>query len=293
MSDPIINEIPGQELQRKRIVYPDVGIYYGYTKNGAAHGKGVMRFVIDNDKPCEIYIGDWKQAKRHGKGTFTTQNDTYVGDWINDEKHGQGNSLNINGEYIGQWKNGKWDGHGTKMDNSGTKYVGQFVKNKEVGLGTKYMIDGSKYTGNWTTLGMSGEGSIKYANNDKYVGGLWKSLYQGDGTWFDYKYKKAYTCKWHDGNPSPYYKIEIRSMQPGRIDKLGFLEDVFLKDLLKRNKDQAYHLPQSSIYKGSTIKGLSNFINSSTIKQKIAKLIEGAIKNTSLYKNKPCSFFFN
>ena len=41
------------------------------------------------------YVGEWKDDKRHGQGTYTFgtgkwEGDKYVGEWKDDKKHGQG-----------------------------------------------------------------------------------------------------------------------------------------------------------------------------------------------------------
>jgi len=39
----------------------------------------------------ERYVGEWKDEKFHGQGTYTWPNgDKYVGEWKDDKKHGYG-----------------------------------------------------------------------------------------------------------------------------------------------------------------------------------------------------------
>jgi len=56
------------------------------------------------------YVGEWKDGKRTGQGTYT---------WSNGNK------------YIGEWKDGKRTGQGTLTFPDGTKYVGEWKNGKE------------------------------------------------------------------------------------------------------------------------------------------------------------------
>ncbi len=51
----------------------DNGEYRGLLLTGKRHGKGVMRYN-NGDK----YIGDWKNDKRHGRGTLYDENDRII-----------------------------------------------------------------------------------------------------------------------------------------------------------------------------------------------------------------------
>ena len=55
------------------------------------------------------YVGQVKDEKMHGYGTYTHSNGAkYVGYWINDKRHGQGTYTWSNGrQYVGQWKDGR------------------------------------------------------------------------------------------------------------------------------------------------------------------------------------------
>jgi hypothetical protein len=59
------------------------------------------------------YVGEFKDNKRHGQGTYTHANgDKYVGEWKDDYRHGQGTGTWTNGDkYVGEWKDDKrWEG---------------------------------------------------------------------------------------------------------------------------------------------------------------------------------------
>lgn len=55
------------------------------------HGKGVYRY-----SEGDVYSGEWREDKRHGKGTVTYVSskgsvvEKYEGDWVNGKMHGHG-----------------------------------------------------------------------------------------------------------------------------------------------------------------------------------------------------------
>ena len=55
------------------------------------------------------YVGEVKNGKGHGKGTFTFANgDKYVGEYKDGEYHGQGTYISASGEIKkGIWENGE------------------------------------------------------------------------------------------------------------------------------------------------------------------------------------------
>ena len=61
-----------------------------------------------------VYVGDWKDGKRHGTGTYHHRNDyVYEGAWVKDMKHGRGVMTSANKEaYIGL----RWITHDMEKD---------------------------------------------------------------------------------------------------------------------------------------------------------------------------------
>ena len=68
-----------------------------------------------------MYVGEWKNGKYNGQGTFT---------WSD------------GGKYVGEWKDGMRSGQGTQTYISGKKVVGVWVKNGLV-KGKTYDKDGN------------------------------------------------------------------------------------------------------------------------------------------------------
>ena len=70
----------------------------------------------------------------------------YVGEYRNNKRHGQGTYTYANGdEYVGEWKGGEMDGHGTYTWWNGEKYVGEFRNMLPHGLGTIILRDGDEW----------------------------------------------------------------------------------------------------------------------------------------------------
>ena len=147
--------------------------YVGQFKDDKKHGEGTFT-LADGNK----YIGQFRDGKRHGKGTaILAGGDKYVGQFKDDKKHGEGIYTTVNGDkYVGQFKDDKTHGEGTFTLASGYKYVGQFKEGKRHGKGVVFTVSGDKHVGQFI--------------DDKYVGPfketnssdkLWKSIKSNGG----------------------------------------------------------------------------------------------------------------
>ena len=65
------------------------------------------------------YMGEWKDGKKHGQGTFTYGKGKWEGE-----------------KYVGEFKHGYRNGQGTYTWSDGDKYVGKFKDDKPNGQGT-------------------------------------------------------------------------------------------------------------------------------------------------------------
>lgn len=129
-----------------------------------------------------IYVGEFKDGKAHGQGTYTWPNgNKYVGEWLNAEIHGQGTYTWASGEfahgkkrvkYVGEHKDGKPHGQGTMTWIDGEKYVGEFENDRRYGQGTMTYPTGNKYVGEWKYDKPHGEGTLTIADGGKRVG-IW------------------------------------------------------------------------------------------------------------------------
>merc|ERR1711998_604068 len=77
----------------------------------------------------DVYVGEYKDGKFHGKCTFTFNSGSYNGD-----------------VYVGEYKDGKKDGKGTYTWADGNVYVGEWKDNKRNGKG-KYTYNSGRDKG--------------------------------------------------------------------------------------------------------------------------------------------------
>ena len=128
--------------------------YVGEFKNGKRHGQGTFTW-IDGSK----YVGEFKKGKRHGQGTRTwsacyrpcgKNEKEYVGEFKGGLAHGQGTETYENGyKYVGGFFRGEWRGQGTLTLPDGYKYVGEFLYSNFHGQGTETSADGTIRKGIW------------------------------------------------------------------------------------------------------------------------------------------------
>ena len=92
----------------------------------------------DGDK----YVGEYKDDKLNGQGTYTfgdgpNKGDKYVGEYKDDKRNGQGTYTYANGnKYVGEFKDGKYNGQGTyRLSGNGNLYIGEWKDNKNSGAG--------------------------------------------------------------------------------------------------------------------------------------------------------------
>lgn len=92
-----------------------------------------------------IYVGEWLNNKRHGRGTMTQPDGyQYVGQWKDDKPHGQGRLTLGNGvKYEGEFSNAAYNGKGTLILPDGSRYVGEWQQWEKNGRGIMYKPDGT------------------------------------------------------------------------------------------------------------------------------------------------------
>jgi len=101
------------------------------------------------------YMGEWKDGKKHGQGTFTYgkgkwEGDKYEGEFKDGYRNGQGTyTWSVGDKYVGKFKGDKPNGQGTYTWSDGRKYEGRFKDGKKHGRGTFTSINGYKYVGAW------------------------------------------------------------------------------------------------------------------------------------------------
>ena len=97
------------------------------------------------------YIGEFKDGKKNGTGTFTWPNGMmYVGEWRDDMSNGTGTfTWPDGGRYVGEFRDGKYHGTGTYTWPDGRRYVGEWRDGKQNGTGKLTRADGSVQDGQW------------------------------------------------------------------------------------------------------------------------------------------------
>ena len=121
-------------------IYPGGAKYVGDFKNFKPHGFGTF-FWKNGDK----YFGQWLNGKSNGSGTKTWKDGRkYSGIFKNDELHGEGTLIYPDGnKYVGEFLNGKRHGKGVFLYSDGSSYIGEFIAGKEHGMGECVSVDGS------------------------------------------------------------------------------------------------------------------------------------------------------
>jgi len=159
-------------------------IYLGKFLYGKKHGFGQIN-LIQPDFKGDKYVGEFKDDKFNGQGTYTYVNgDKYVGQFNDGKGNGQGTYTYANGnKYVGEFKDNKFNGQGTYTYTNGNKYVGEFKDDKFNGQGTYTYADGDKYVGEYKYGIFNGQGTYTYADGDKYVGEYKYGVPNGQGTY--------------------------------------------------------------------------------------------------------------
>ena len=109
-----------------------------------------------------IYLGQFKDLSRNGRGAYKFDNDgsVWVGYWKKNMKDIKGIIYDSNGNKVfeGEYKNGMRNGYGVMNFESGEKYEGEYKDDKRCGKGTFYWDDGSKWEGTFEDNEMNGVG---------------------------------------------------------------------------------------------------------------------------------------
>lgn len=165
--------------------------YEGEFKNGKRHGKGSLYNEIFDI----TYDAHWKDGKLHGKGT---------------EEHGP-ESATPGARFKGRWVNGKKSGQGSfrygseDEDFPDEEYIGEFTNGMMTGKGRYTWPDGSWDEGDFVNEMLHGKGTRFLAYDEEedtepqtYVGEFQINLQHGFGklTWED---GESYEGEWEEG----------------------------------------------------------------------------------------------
>ena len=137
-------------------------------------GFGVQKSYDDTK-----YEGEWKQGKKHGKGTLWVKKSKkyarlYAGEWAYDHMEGTGNFYYDNNDvYRGSWYRGKRHGKGIMDYPNGDVFEGEWVEDKREGPGIFYSENGNVYEGYWRNDMKEGPGRFFYSSTRKVYEGEW------------------------------------------------------------------------------------------------------------------------
>ena len=115
-----------------KLTWQSGNIYKGDFSNGKIDGNGYMIWYNENKK----YSGHWNKNVQSGYGVqiwYETKGEhkflfnRYIGEWKNGKRNGYGTFYYSNGaKYEGTWKNDNKEGFGIFTFNDGTKFIGLF-----------------------------------------------------------------------------------------------------------------------------------------------------------------------
>ncbi|XP_014615012.1 PREDICTED: MORN repeat-containing protein 3-like [Polistes canadensis] len=137
------------------------------------------------------YKGEWKDNKKHGKGTDIDRNGRmYEGNWFCGQKHGYGvlskiyKNSSIRKIYAGYWMIGKKEGFGNFWYENGDYYEGDFHCDKRHGYGRIWYQNGDYYQGFWRNDLSYGKGMFIKGDGNRYEGSFIDGKRNGLGTFY-------------------------------------------------------------------------------------------------------------
>ena len=147
--------------------YPE-GKYEGELVNNMREGKGKLYYINNEKYMGKIYIGEWKNDLRNGKGVETwNDGERFVGNFKNDKREGYGIYYFSNGDiYEGNYKNGKTEGFGVEYYSNGDKYEGRFKNGNKEGQGVYYFENGNREIGYYHNNESIGKAVLLTVNNE-------------------------------------------------------------------------------------------------------------------------------
>ncbi|MEW5303896.1 MAG: hypothetical protein WDW36_006546 [Sanguina aurantia] len=139
------------------------------------------RITYDNG---DIYEGDSKDGKRHGKGSLYSSNgDVYKGEWRDDLRHGRGTYSRANGfRFNGGWVDGMAQGVGEAIYPEGHTYDGEWLANGRSGWGMFVSAGGEEHEGEWKNDLLHGAGRWVYTDKSEFEGRFERGV-RAEGRW--------------------------------------------------------------------------------------------------------------
>ena len=168
----------------KKIVYK----YEGSIVNALYDGHGHSILYDINGDISNVYIGNYKNHKYHGKGVLTTESSVYDGEFEKGLKCGNGLEKMTTGITF----NGKFENDifcsGVLTKKNGDIYKGTFNNDMLYGIGELKLKNGNTYNGKFVKNKLNGIGKLTMANGDTY-----------EGKFTNDKKNGSFTIVYHDG----------------------------------------------------------------------------------------------
>lgn len=163
----------------------------------------------------EKYVGEVKDGKKHGKGTYTWfDGKKYEGEFVNDTISGKGKCSFPTGDvYEGEFVNGLFDGSGKMEFKSGFKYEGDWKNGQMNGRGVYTYPDGSCYEGVYNNGLLNGSGKFTSAKGDKYEGSFVNGKFSGEGV-MDFADGRRYEGHWNNGQIEGFGRFYMNTPVP-------------------------------------------------------------------------------
>jgi hypothetical protein len=241
----------------------------------------VKKFILNGGETIkydngDVYDGEVKDGKRHGKGKMIySDNMVYEGEWNDDNRKGRGKLTFPDGSYYdGEFKDNKMEGNGKMKFSNGVIYEGEWKNSQCDGIGKMTYIDGAIYQGNWLDGQKNGKGKMNYFNGNIYLG-EWKynnmngigiyletdgSIY--DGHWKDnlregigkqvYPNSNIYEGQWKDGLCNGMGKFSYPN---------GYYNEGLWQNNKKHGKLSRYYMGKNGYIEGECINGLEEGIH--------------------------------
>ena len=151
--------------------------FEGKFIKGELNGKGILK-----NKEGNIYIGDFVNNIRCGKGDLTTENYHYIGECKNNKFNGKGKiKFKDKSVYEGQFEDNEIEGKGKYKWKSGDVYEGKMKKGKMDGYGKYIYKDGRIYEGEYRDGKKNGRGKFSYSPDKYYEGIFVDGVPDGEG----------------------------------------------------------------------------------------------------------------
>ncbi|KAL4430533.1 hypothetical protein ABPG74_005458 [Tetrahymena malaccensis] len=184
--------------------FENAAVYIGQWKNGQRHGRGKQYW---NDG--SFYEGYWRDNMANGKGRLIhADGDVYEGEWKDDKAHGKGFYNHTDGaRYDGSWYEDKQHGYGVETWPDGAKYAGEYEMGKKHGKGKFNWADGSTYEGQFWNNNIHGHGTYEWADGRKFVGEWKNNKMDGNGE-FQWADGRKYTGQYLEDKKHGYGVFE-------------------------------------------------------------------------------------